>query len=443
MRQNIALPLPAAEAAPAPVHAEGPPVLLTMASYGGTLAAARCLGRAGIRVTVACDRPAQPAAWSRWTSRRVRCPDFRDSQRFMDWLLEFGDREPAHVLYPTCDELAWLFARHAGELGSRFLLYQPAAETLLTLLDKTSLQSLARGAGLATPLTHLPEDEAALQRIGREARFPLLIKPRTQVMLRSLNKGLRVRRREDLVAAYRAYVEANPYLPALVQERPELARPMLQEYHPESEEDIHSVAGFIDPSGRLFVARASRKVLQQPRRVGIGVCFEDAPLDAADARGLATLCRKAGYFGVFEAEFIRAGGRRLLIDFNPRYYNQMGFEIARGLPLPLLVYAGARRDHAGLERAVGDSLARASHGGAVFCHSFALGLMIAAQRLSGRMSAADAKRWRTWYARNRHRATDAAFDRQDMLPALLAALRQVVAALRHPRAFFRAIVMNR
>src|SRR6266436_4705611 len=98
-----------ATARPGPRSPSGAnPALLTMPGYGGTLAAVRCLGRAGIPVTVASEAPALPAAWSRWTTRRVRCPRPRDARAFMDWLLRFGEREPGHVLYPTSDDLAYL-----------------------------------------------------------------------------------------------------------------------------------------------------------------------------------------------------------------------------------------------------------------------------------------------------------------------------------------------
>ncbi|HSQ64983.1 MAG TPA: hypothetical protein VLM85_17290 [Polyangiaceae bacterium] len=414
-----------------------------MAGYGGTLAAARCLGRAGIPVTVAQDHAGQPTAWSRWTTRRVRCPDFRDSRRLIDWLLEFGSCEPRHVLYPTCDDLAFLFARHAAELAKHFLLYQPPLETVLGLLDKRSLGAAAKAAGLETPVTHAPRDEAALKQIAREARFPLLIKPCTQIMFRTQNKGTRVQRPEDLVGAYRAFTRANTYLPPLLQERPDVVRPMVQEYFSEAEEHVYSVAGFVDRGGRLFVARASRKVLQQPRRVGIGLCFEDAPLEAAEAEGIAALCRQTGYFGVFEAEFIQVGGRRLLIDFNPRLYNQMGFDIARGLPLPLFVHAGARRDEQELERAVMAAQHGTTEGPTAWCHRFALGMMLLPQWLSGRISAGETQHWRRWLASHGGRTLDATFDREDMLPALMDAGAHVQRAVRHPRGFLRTIVLNR
>jgi hypothetical protein len=184
-------------------------------------------------------------------------------------------------------------------------------------------------------------------------------------------------------------------------------------------------------------------VLQQPRRIGIGVCFEDAPLDPAAARAVAALCRDAAYFGVFEAEFIRSGDRRLLIDFNPRYYNQMRFEIARGLPLPLLVHAAARGDEPRLHALALE--AQATHLGEprVYCHRSVMAMMVGAQRLSGRMRARDVRRWRSWSARHRDDAVDAVFDDEDLLPGLLATARQLWHTVCHPRAFFRSMVLNR
>ena len=428
-------------------HAHSPapassPALLTMPGYGGTLAAVRCLGRAGIPVTVASDTPGQPAAWSRWTTRRVRCPPPSEPERFMDWLLRFGEREPGHVLYPTSDDLAYLFARRTVEIGKSFLVYQPPAETVLTLLDKKSLLFAARRAGIESATTWFPADDHALERIARNARFPLLIKPRTQLLWPTLHKGTRVDRPEDLVRAYSTYLRTRRHSPVLLAERPDVARPMLQEYHSEAEEQIESMAGFIDASGEIFVARAAIKMLQQPRRVGIGVCFEDAPLDPAAAGALAALCRDTGYFGVFEAEFIRSGDRRLLIDFNPRYYNQMGFEIARGLPLPLLAHAAACGDERRLRAAALE--AQAAHAGEaqVYCHRSAMAMIVGAQRLSGRMGARDVRRWRDWYARHHGHAVDPAFDSEDMLPGVLATARQLWQAIRHPRAFFRSMVLN-
>src|SRR5260221_2742653 len=48
------------------------------------------------------------------------------------------------------------------------------------------------------------------------------------------------------------------------------------------------------------------------------------------------ISRELGYFGLFEVEFLSFDGSWPVIDFNPRLYNQIGLDIGRGMPLPLL-----------------------------------------------------------------------------------------------------------
>ena len=63
--------------------------------------------------------------------------------------------------------------------------------------------------------------------------------------------------------------------------------------------------------GLIWAARASHKVFQRPRRMGVGIGFEAAPVDRALLEKLDALCEAAGYFGVFESEFIESDGRLL------------------------------------------------------------------------------------------------------------------------------------
>jgi hypothetical protein len=55
------------------------------------------------------------------------------------------------------------------------------------------------------------------------------------------------------------------------------------------------------------------------------------------------VCELSGYVGVFEAAFIRASTDPRLIDFNPRFFGQMRFDVVRGLPAPWRTYL-PRRD---------------------------------------------------------------------------------------------------
>ena len=113
-------------------------------------------------------------------------------------------------------------------------------------------------------------------------------------------------------------------------------RPFLQPFVKVGSEGVQSIAGFIDRTGDLFVTRRSIKVFQRTRPLGVGVCYESLPPDPLLSNAVYALCRELGYFGIFEVEFLSFGERPTVIDFNPRLYNQVGLDIERGLPLPLL-----------------------------------------------------------------------------------------------------------
>jgi predicted ATP-grasp superfamily ATP-dependent carboligase len=419
---------------------DAPPALLTLAGYNGTLAAVRTLGRAGIRITIADRNRLAMSAWSRYTSQRAQCPDVREPRRFIDWLLEFGRRSDKHVLLPTSDDTAWLYSLYRAELSEHFYVASPPIATIHGVLNKATLYADAAEAGLHVPRTWFPEGPDALERCRREARFPVVVKPRTQVMFRTQSKGVYVEKAEDLNAAYLKF-SRQPYEPELLAIDPSANRPMVQEFHREAAAGIYCISAYAR-RGRISGLRAARKLLQQPRRLGIGLCFEEAPLEPQVVAGLQRLVSRRRYSGVFEAEFIQTAGRSVLIDFNPRFYNQMAFDIARGVPLPLLAYydaLGDRRRFNALRRAAMMSTLP----GRVFIDFLSMQVMLSAQRLSGVATREESQQWASWQEAHRGRCTYAVRDPGDRLPLWFAGMQIALRCLRHPRAFVRAILLNR
>ena len=442
VRFPSALPLAdAASEQPVPSLAPSGPALLTMPTYGGTLAAVRALGAAGIPVTVAGTELLAPARWSRHTQRFVSCPDPRELDRFTEWLLRFGEREPGHFLYPTSDDLAWLFATRAEELRRHYLLFQPPVATIVQLLDKKRLHTVCSEVGLPTMPTWFPADAGEVEQLQRELPFPLVIKPRTQVLLTTRNHGELVLDRDELVRRYRAWCSRDRYLPGSEADFGDVSGPMLQRFASSADLGVYSISGFVARNGAVLGARASRKVLQRPSRVGVGMCFEDAPVEQSVLEGLARLCRRVGYFGVFEAEFVVESDRHQLIDFNPRFYGQMHFEIARGLPLPLLAYHSARGEEAELVRLAADAREHDSRG-SVYVFGFALGMLLTLGGLTGTVSPAEKLRWKTWYGEHQGRVVDGLVVRGDRMPAVVDGAQIVWSALRHPRAYYRHILRS-
>src|SRR5262249_30598888 len=250
------------------------PVLLTMGAYHGTLAAARCLGAKGIPVAVADHDWFALAHWSRFVKPRHRCPRLEEAERYVSWLLDVGRRSPGCVLYPTGDDVAWLFARYRTDLDAYFHLYQPCLDAVYALLNKQRLYEACREAGLDTPATWLVDEGGDLDRLAADLPYPLVVKPQTQVLRWPHNKGCVVYSREQLRDGYEQVVRSAAYSPLLLSHDPGVVRPVLQAFSPRAAQDIYSLSGFVDETGELFAIRASRKVLQRPRKLGVGLCFE-------------------------------------------------------------------------------------------------------------------------------------------------------------------------
>lgn len=415
-------------------------VLLLGADYYGTLAAARCYGKHGIDVAMADENRRARGLYSRHVKERLEHPPLAETGRLLDWLSDYGARHPRTLLYPPNDHFAWLFAAHRERLARVFLMYAPGETSLLSLLDKKRLHDACAAVGIEVPETRAAGDAPA-EEIARGLRWPVLLKPRTQAFLASGIKGMMARDAKELAEGLGRFRRLVRFAPVLTERHPEIAEPMVQEYLPAAETSIFSVSGFVTKGGDL-VCRASMKVLQRPRKVGIGLCFEARAMEPELERKLAALCRRVGYYGCFEAELIADGERRLLIDFNPRFYSQMGFEIARGLRLPLLVWHAARGDAARLAQELARAREQRPREPAVYCHKTMFDLVLALQGLSGRMSRSDVDRWRRWYATHRARATDAVHDPDDRLPTVVDAAQWMQHFARHPRSFVRSFVFD-
>jgi predicted ATP-grasp superfamily ATP-dependent carboligase len=419
------------------------PILLCDATFSGTLAAVRSLGRAGIPVVVADSATSAPAFWSRYATRVARCPPPSRSAPFVEWLLRFGEREGPHVLYPTSDEVVFEMAAHRDELARYFTLYQPDFAVTFDALDKKRLYETARASGLETPDTWFPATYGEVEAVAAEVREPLFIKPRTQSFLRRHPKGaIGPSDPAALRAAYERFHAQCRYDEPIASDRPDLGRPMLQRFYPDAAKSIYSVTGFRDRTGQHVAMLGSVKVLQRPRRVGIGLCFETAPLRPEVRERVALFLDRVGYYGVFELEFVQDAGRLLLIDMNPRFYHQLALDVARGLDLPRLAYAAAVGDAAAVQRLV----ASAPPGEAsrhVFCNSIGLRMLVGAQRFFGTMSDHEVNEWRAWARDPSRTVVDSVAATDDPRPYYAEVAGQIYACVRHPRAFVRMIGFER
>ena len=384
----------------------GPGVLLGDASFFGTLAAVRDLGRLGAQVVVAesSSTPSHSGA-SRYCQQRLSAPDVHHAS-FLPWLLAQGAAKPGAFVYPTSDDMAWCMAMHREALGKHFTLFQSPPEAVFALLDKSQLYGHARRLGIALPVTHAPahmdEVRALGQALEQEGGFPVIVKPRTQACMAVKKKGLVVHNPEALLRAIQSMVRGGvQHAQAMGQAAPHLEWPLVQAFMPDAQSNTYSLAGFIDTTGTVRAVRASSKVFQLPVKVGVGVAFEGRPVLPELVAQVQALAQATGYFGVFEVEFIhvKASNRYLLMDFNPRFYGQMQFEVSRGMHLPRMVYAAAQGDEHQLTL-LSEQAERHLHvQGAAnqrYCNRWLFGVLLRTQHFGGRLSAAEHRQWLDW-----------------------------------------------
>jgi D-aspartate ligase len=219
---------------------------------------------------------------------------------------------------------------------------------------------------------------------------------------------------------------------------------MLQRYHAEAMVDTYSLAGFIDETGDVFIVRAARKIFQRPRRLGVGLCFLGQPVNAILRQKIFDLCRHVGYYGAFESEFvhIESTGEHLLIDFNPRFYGQMAFEVARDMPLPAFVYRAAHGLQGEALRAAVEHRPEPAADAYHYSNRWILRLVMLAQTLSGRLSPKERETLHQILNDPRSRYVDAVRDTADAGPFLADILLNLKHFARHPRDFYRKFFLD-
>ena len=378
------------------------------------------------------------AAWSRWVSCSHKAPPESDNKRFLSLLLDIGRSDPGQILLPTSDETTWLYTKNSAQLAEYYFLYQPSAQVFGRILDKSLLAAAAVKAGLASPPTWDPGTIDELHALAPTLPYPILVKPRTHIHRITSHKGAVARSATELLQQYEKYLTQEKIHGDGGNLRLEPARPILQQFVEVSSEGVHSIAGFIDRSGQLFVTRRSRKIFQRSRPAGVGVCYESLPADVSLSNSVRALCDALGYFGMFEVEFLYFDGGWVVIDFNPRLYNQIGMDIARGLPLPLFACLGALGEGTELEQAVAKARYVNEAQTMVFYDQFTLRAMLAAMYITSRMSRAELDYWRLWVKRNAAQAIHVVSSKEDPMPGIIHALSETFHGLKAIRRFWRS-----
>lgn len=417
--------------------------LVTDGNYLGSLAAIRRLGQQNISCFLLSPEKLSLCSTSRFCIKNMKGSESSSQiqlKKFMELPREFDNS----VLYPSSDNSAWFFSSQKETLSKRFLLYLPSNDVIYELLNKKKLYNLCKKMSIPYPETFFPNKDNEIFELFPKINYPVLIKPKTQILLNIHKKGEILQDKKKLPIAYQEFRDHFFYEKELLDYDSDIEYPMIQRYYEEAMTSTISVSGFYSEDRKIFQTLFSKKVLQKPRNIGIGLCFESTkPIKELEIQ-VKKICDEVGYFGVFEVEyiFIESTNKFLLIDFNPRFYSQMSFDIFRNSFLPDLVYFSSIDDKGKLEDIYAEFKKVDNHQKYLYSSNWYLRVSLLALFIRKRIKLSELKSIFGLYSIKNSSYVDATFDKKDKFPYLMDIFLHLYGFIRHPRDFIRKFFID-
>jgi len=313
--------------------ADAPAVVLYMSYLG--LGLVRALGREGVRVFALDPHPDALGMNSRYCTPVVT-PDlvvggasaprvFSYSPRgteppptaplarpggagYLEFLLEFGRRLPGKaVLYPTGDPTVLFLSREREALSRYYHFVMPEHATVLRLLTKDGLASIAREHDIPAPRTVIPANRAEAEGAAGQLEFPVLLKPaeshdwKSPEIVRLIGVGTKVIQcgtPEELLARYDALCGCG-VRSAECGVKPGV---IVQEMIPGEDDRLAYFCFYIGREGELLGAFAGRKCRVLPPGLG-SASMAESMADPALSEAALRLLRAVNYRGLGGVEF--------------------------------------------------------------------------------------------------------------------------------------------
>jgi predicted ATP-grasp superfamily ATP-dependent carboligase len=271
----------------------------------------------------------------------VRSPDtLLAPEQCRDFLLDFATRFASKpLLFPTRDHDLQFIAKYYSQLTERYSVVAAPPDMLQRILNKATFYAIAEEAGIPYPATAWINCRSDIERVEHSLTFPVIAKPVYSTQWRKKEMWELVGRQKALV------IESYDALTAFYS-RIEDVDPLMhvQEFIPGSDTDLFVFGSYVSAHGSDIRYFTGRKLLQYPPRSGTGVAVRACPVpEIVDASERLLSC--VGYHGVSELEYKldRRNGRYVLIEMNPRFWDQHGVGAAVGVNLAQCAYLDLTR----------------------------------------------------------------------------------------------------
>jgi len=296
-------------------HSGWPPAVVASVFQTG-LNLMRDLEQKGIRVAGVDCNPENPGFRSRY-GQSFLCPNpDKEPDAWLDFMLSLAEalgEKP--VLIAASDIFVSAIGKHTERLDEHFILSKTGCRLQASLGTKEVQYALAREHGMPSPQAAYIQSADELEQFCRQARFPVLLKPRQPREWEALPEGSPLRGHkavsaqsaEELIALYSHLDGVVP--DAVAQE--EIVGPDSAKY---------CYLSVYATDGQRLGACVVHELRAYPLMYGCATIVEpvvDEEIDQVCHRFLSSV----GYVGIGEIEVKRdiRDGRVLLIEVNPRF----------------------------------------------------------------------------------------------------------------------------
>lgn len=304
------------------------PGVLIVGGAIGSLAAARSLGRQGIRVWYLADGYPLPGL-SRYVERALTW-DGAQSEKSLYDLISIAREHglDGWVLLPGGDPEVRLIARHHEELSRLFRPTIPGWDVIQWADDKNLTYELAERVGIPVPKRYAPrniDDVCTL-----DCQFPVILKPASHHE-RNVFTRAKAWIAEDRATLIERYRQAAEVVPA--------GDIVLQEMIPGDGRVQFSYAA-VWRNGAPLGALVATRTRQYPVNVGYTSSFVEVVDNPAVAEAASRFLSAINYSGPVEVEFKfdARDGRYKILDVNPRLWAWVGIGEAAGVDFVSLLY---------------------------------------------------------------------------------------------------------
>ncbi len=295
------------------------------------LGVVRGFGRRGIPIVYIDSERTATAKYSKYISRRLKCPSPSESEDgFISALLDFGKKlDNRIVIIATADEYVLALSKHKKELEQFYIIPVPSFEIMQSLVSKKRLYRLCAEMHIPHPNTYFPEGADELRLMGREIDYPYIIK--AEFTLAFQKKFLK----KCLV------IESPNQLDWVVDRlKGEEFEFMIQEIIPGRE--LYNVCSYFNRKSEPVAICGWDKIRQYPPDFGSGTCcisrWRAEPIDQ-----VTSFLKAVGYYGVSEVELKKdpRDGIYKLIEINARTTSQNRLAAACGIDAEYIAYLDA------------------------------------------------------------------------------------------------------